>query len=217
MFRPSTSSKSICVEANRVRLACGCHVFAPNLDCFVTFCSNHTQGRLIKSNVKNCCLTWEGSRLQRRLDLLEVVSWLPVKEVKGSVVATTHHNVVSADGQSVDHGWMVGDRAHLFSLWALPDSDLVSTSWGEGVFGMVVCKGTHSFLVVGQSFYASSFPNVPKLNHLVVGARNYLWFVILHNDAFNNVSVSRHAENLFFSAHIPESNSGVTTSCCQNV
>ena len=81
----------------------------------------------------------------------------------------------------------------------------------------MVGKGSHTLLVVRQSLHAGSLPDIPQFDHLVVGARDYLWLIVLHYDTFHNISVTRHRRDLSLGAHVPETHCRVTAPRCHNV
>jgi hypothetical protein len=62
-------------------------VFLPDLDCFVALGCDHAERRLVEFDVEDGCLGSEGTWLQRRFDLLEVVAGCPVVEVERAVVS----------------------------------------------------------------------------------------------------------------------------------
>lgn len=78
---------------------CRCLVLLPDFDRLVTLGSDHTSGGSVEEDVENGSLAGKGSRLERRLDLLEVVARIPVKEVEGTVVSSTHHHVVAVNSK----------------------------------------------------------------------------------------------------------------------
>ena len=195
-----------------MRLGCRSLVLLPDFDRLITLSSYHASGRPVEEDVKDGSLTRKRPRLQGGLDLLEIVARLPVEEVKRAIVGPTNHDVVGVDGKRIKHGWVVWNRPHLLPLWTLPDPDLVSTCGSKRVVRGVICEGSNTLFVVSQSLADRARPDVPEFDHFVVGARDNLRLVVLHDDALNDVSVTCQAHNLVLSANVPKTDSRVSAS-----
>lgn len=65
-----------------MRLRRGSLVFLPDLDGLVAFCGDHPERGSVEEDVVDGGFTREGAGLQWRLNLLKVISALPVEEVE---------------------------------------------------------------------------------------------------------------------------------------
>ena len=80
-----------------------CLVFLPDLDRFVALRCNHSERGAVEKYVKDGGLTRERAWLQRCLNLLKVMSTLPVEEIESSVVSSTHKDIVSIQSKRIDY------------------------------------------------------------------------------------------------------------------
>ena len=67
----------------------------------------------------------------------------------------------------------------MFSLWRLPEANLIGRRSGEGVLSWMCNHGPDALLVMSQCLNALALANVPQLDRLVVGAGDDLRFISL--------------------------------------
>lgn len=99
----------------------------------------------------------------------------------------------------------------------LPYSELVRAPGSERVLVRVQGHRADTLLVVGESFGATVGSNVPKADHLIVGAGDDLWLVGLAFDRFDRVLVAGQHSDRGLGPDIPNPGGGVPTASDQQI
>jgi hypothetical protein len=82
---------------------------------------------------------------------------------------------------------------------------------------MMQGEGSHTFFVVRQSLGGRTSADIPKSDGLVVGASDYLGFIILTKDSFYSIRVSSEAMNLCLRPHVPDTSCSISTTCHKDI
>lgn len=133
---------------------------------------------LIEGAAEYTILSWNGTRLRHSLNLLEVVSRLPIPEAQRpyyycvgwsfTIVCPTDSHIIFVECDGVHDGIVSGHVSQEDSLWTLPDLDVVGSSWSKCVLIGVNGQSTYRFLMVGESRDAPPTYYVPSTDHRVL-------------------------------------------------
>lgn len=91
---------------------------------------------------------------------------------------------------SVDDRVVTRNIPKKFTIWALPNFDIIAGGASKGIFSWVLYHSSNRFFVVCESIDASACPNVPHFNKRVVASSDHMRLALLGYYWANSMGVT---------------------------